>query len=222
MDKSTISMAMFNSYVTNYQRVILGWLWIGCELERDFYGIWWIWLSQEQRVKDMSPCSCSNEPGSGSFIHHHVPSHHRFCMLLSFKIDKVHWNRESSNHLLGPQWPNDVGKTMPINHPPVITIKKRWYGYHSQMDGLWHCFSHNIQLQPFWLNNTTVAFQQLSFPALAQPVHASSELPWAARLNPWSQVFLNVPSIQKIPRCSTHIHHALEIINKSSLGGRAA
>jgi hypothetical protein len=38
MGKSTISMAIFNSYVTNYQRVILGWLWklwIGCELEPD-------------------------------------------------------------------------------------------------------------------------------------------------------------------------------------------
>ena len=36
---------------------------------------------------------------------------------------------------------NNEGKTKIIN-PPIITIN-RWYGYHSQMGGLWHCFTYN-------------------------------------------------------------------------------
>ena len=42
-----------------------------------------------------------------------------------------------------------------INHPPVITCHHhfyRWYVYHSEMSGLWHCFTHitsNDQLLQF-------------------------------------------------------------------------
>ena len=39
-------------------------------------------------------------------------------------------------------WPvrSNVGTTI-INHPPVFTIDS-WYGYHSHMGGLWHCYTH--------------------------------------------------------------------------------
>ena len=45
----------------------------------------------------------------------------------------------------GIKYKHNVGRTI-LNHPPVITIN-RWYGYHSQMGGLWHCFTHISLLQ---------------------------------------------------------------------------
>ena len=42
-------------------------------------------------------------------------------------------------------WQNKINVVQAnINHLPFITIN-RWYVYHSQMGGLWHCFNHRIR-----------------------------------------------------------------------------
>ena len=57
------------------------------------------------------------------------------------------WRRCIGNHIA---WPSYLAKLVyiymytSINHPPVITIN-RWDSKHSQMVGLWHCFTHITQ-----------------------------------------------------------------------------
>ena len=34
---------------------------------------------------------------------------------------------------------------------PRVSLKNRWYGYHSQMAGFWHCFTHITQIQSFYI-----------------------------------------------------------------------
>ena len=56
-----------------------------------------------------------------TYIYTHLPSQHNIKVSIIYNI-------------------HDVGKT--INHPPVITIFIGGILYHSQMGGLWLCFSH--------------------------------------------------------------------------------
>jgi hypothetical protein len=58
-----------------------------------------------------------------------------------------------------------------VKNGGMVTIPK-WMVYEVYDTVLATTFSSNLSG-----STTLVAFQQLSFPALAQPVHASSELP---------------------------------------------